>query len=144
MELKKIMIFALLFIVLTMFSLMTLGVVGKNTELVKTVSAIKMIDPYPNNYISIYADTYSKNSEKTTKREVICPLDSRQAQAIKKYRTTEKTFKLSGITQTVYYVGGAPIHKKMAQSLLGNLHDAACRDIYTNKRVLLITPIHVS
>jgi hypothetical protein len=142
----KLLQFALLFSILTGFTLMSIGAVQSKTQFVQAVSAAKESNPANGVYIGLSEQAFESKVLRFLQEEKVCALTQEQAQTLaQKYSIETKELAVDGESVSVLYVEGNPLSKKILEQAIGEkLADGNCQVVHGNKIVAVLSPAFVS
>lgn len=143
MQKKRYALFAVLFLLLAGFSLVSIGAVNSNTELVKAVVAVKEGKPAAK-VVQVQEEAFDSKVLRFLKQDKVCALTQSQVDTLAdSYLIETKTFDVNGETIEVSYVNGNPLNKAIVEDILGASLDN-CQVVHGNKVIAVVSPIFVS
>ena len=144
MKRKKIIQFTILFALLGSFSLISLGLLSAQKNLIETVSAAGN----GNNgatFLTVQDSLFDSKVLSFITQQKVCQLTTQQANVIKNsYSTESKQFTVNGNPVYVIYINGNPLNKKVVEKILGQSLDDSCQVVHGNKVIAVLTPVFIS
>lgn len=136
--------FGVLFLVLAGFTLVSIGAVQSQSELVTAVSAAKDNNP-GKALVQVQDGLFDDKVFHFLKQDKICALTAEQiAEVDAAYDIETKLFDVEGGQQEVIYVKGNPLNKNILEKLIGESLDDDCNVVHGNKIIAVLSPVFVS
>lgn len=141
----RMALYALLFLALTGFTLVNVGLV-RSEPLVGAVTAAHNDNPGAAAFVSVTDETFLGKVLHFMNKERVCALTADQATMLAAaYDVSTETVSVDGEDVFVLFVYGSPLNKNMLEETLGSeLAPDQCQIVQSNKVVALLTPVFVS
>ena len=144
MQIKRLVQFGLLFLLLAGFSLASLGIIQTNQQMINTVSALESKGK-GNVFVQVQDEAFDSKVLRFLKEDKVCALTESQKSIISaSYPVEEKVFTVNGNNVPVLYVKANPLNKNIIEGKLGQSLDSSCQVVHGNKVIALLSPIFVS
>lgn len=144
MELKKIMIYGALFLLLTGFTLSSLGYIDAERPVVSAVEALDNNQP-AGNYVQLLVNVYKDERKKPEKKELVCQLSDYQADLIRsRFSAQIVDINVNGLPKNLIILKDGPVDIKVMEHLVGDIFETKCRVPHGYSVIPIVTPVHVS